>query len=133
VGSRRHFLLLLSLLLLLFLALSGCASAPLTKAEVTPGGAPLVMKAGNFSFDPDAVSVHGTGTLTLTIINTSATAHNITVDDPQGKVIDSAEIPPNATITTQVTFAAPGDYYFFCNHPFHADFGMKGHFIVSGS
>ena len=52
---------------------------------------------------------------------------------PKGKVITNVEIPPNATVNTQVTFSAPGDYYFFCNHPFHASFGMKGHFIVSGS
>ncbi len=124
---------LLPLVLLVPLALAGCASAPLTKAEVTPGGAPLAMKASNFSFDPDSISVHGTGTLTLSITNTTGTGHNITVDDPAGKVIDSAEIPPNAVITTQVTFTTPGDYYFFCNHPFHADLGMKGHFIVTGN
>jgi len=91
------------------------------------------MKAGNFSFSPNSISVHGTGTITLTITNTSGTAHNITVDDPKGKIIDTVEIPPNATVTTQVAFPAAGDYPFSCNHPFHADFGMKGHFIVSGS
>ncbi|HVP20061.1 MAG TPA: plastocyanin/azurin family copper-binding protein [Spirochaetia bacterium] len=55
------------------------------------------------------------------------------VNDPKGKVIDNVEIPPNGTITTQVTFSVPGDYSFFRNHPLHADFGMRGHVIVSGS
>jgi uncharacterized cupredoxin-like copper-binding protein len=126
-----------SLLLLLFavlaLALSGCATVPTTRADVTPGGAALAMTASDFRFDPNTIAVHGTGTISLTITNTGGTRHNITVNDPKGKVIDSVEIPPNATLTTQVNFSAPGDYYFYCNHPLHADFGMKGHFIVSGS
>ncbi len=114
-------------------SLAGCASAPTIRADVTPGGAALVMKASNFAFDPNMVSVHGTGVVMVTITNTSGTGHNITVDDPKGKVITSVEIPPNATVNAQISFSTPGDYYFFCNHPFHASFGMKGHFIVSGS
>jgi len=125
--------LLLVFFAVLALALSGCASAPTTRADVAPGGAALAMKASNFSFDPNTIAVHGTGTISLTITNTGGTAHNITVNDPAGKVIDSVEIPPNATVTTQITFPAPGDYSFFCNHPFHESLGMKGHFTVSGS
>ena len=66
-------------------SLAGCASAPTIRADVTPGGAALVMKASNFAFDPNMVSVHGTGVVTVTITNTSGTGHNITVDDPKGK------------------------------------------------
>jgi len=120
------------LLILAPLAFAGCASAPTTRAEASAGGT-LAMKAGNFYFDPNIVSVHGTGALTLTITNTTGSAHNIVVKDPGGAVIDTADIPPNGAVTTQVTFPAPGDYYFFCSHPFHEGFGMKGHFIVSGS
>jgi len=123
----------LTLILAITLAFAGCASAPTTTAAIAPGGPALAVKASNFAFDPNTITVHGTGTITLTITNTGGTAHNIIIDDPDGKVIDSAEIPPNATISTQVTFPAPGNYYFFCNHPFHAGFGMKGHFIVLGS
>ncbi len=119
-------------LVLLALVLAGCASARAVKADVAPGNA-IMMKAGNFSFDPNAITVFGPGPVTLTITNTSGTGHNITVKDPSGKVIASAEIPPNATITTQVTFPSPGDYPFFCNHPLHTELGMKGHFTVSGS
>jgi plastocyanin len=125
--------LLLLLFALLALALSGCATVPATRGDVTPGGAALAMKASDFSFDANTIAVHGTGTISLTITNTSGTAHNVTVNDPMGKAIDSVEIPPNATLTTQVTFPSTGDYYFYCNHPLHASFGMKGHFIVSGS
>jgi len=125
-------ILALSLSALIALVLSGCTTAPATSAEITPGGAALVMKAGNFFFDPNTVTVKGTGTITLTITNTGGSSHNITVNDPSGKVIDSAEIPPNGTVTTQVTFPVPGEYRFTCNHPFHADLGMKGRFIVSG-
>jgi len=119
-------------LILASLILAGCASAPTTQAEASGGGA-LTMKAGNFYFDPNTVSVQGTGTLTLTITNTTGSAHNIVVKDPGGKIIDMADIPPNGTVTTPVTFPAPGDYYFYCSHPFHEGFGMKGHFIVSGN
>ena len=124
--------LVVPLLAVLVLAISGCASAPTVKAEATPGGAAIEMKAGNFSFDPNLISIHGTGTITVTITN-GGTGHNITVKDPEGKVIDNVEIPPNGTVSTQITFPAPGDYYFFCNHPLHEGFGMKGHFVVSGS
>lgn len=116
----------------LALVIWGCATGPATRASVVPG-AELTIKASNFSFDPNTIEVHGTGTLTLTIANTGGTSHNITISDPNGKVIDSAEIGPNATITTTATFPAPGSYPFTCNHPFHASFGMKGRFIVSGS
>jgi uncharacterized cupredoxin-like copper-binding protein len=124
--------LLIAPLALFALALGGCASSPTVGGEVTPGGAALMMAASNFRFDPNAIAVHGTGTVTLTITNTGGTAHNITVNDPQGKVIDTVEIPPNATVTTQVTFPAPGVYPFTCNHPLHAGFGMKGQFTVTG-
>ncbi len=118
---------------LLALALAGCATAPTVRAEVSPGGPALAVKASNFYFEPNAITIHGPGTVTLTITNTGGTGHNITVDDPAGKVIASVEIPPNATITTEVNLPAPGDYPFFCNHPLHTDFGMKGHFTVTGS
>ncbi len=91
------------------------------------------MNAGNFSYDPNMVTVHGTGTITLTITNVSGSGHNIVVNDPSGKQIAIADLPPKGVATVQVTFAAPGDYYFYCSHPFHAGFGMKGHFIVTGS
>jgi plastocyanin len=120
------------LLILVPLALAACASAPLTRAEAAGGGT-LAMKAGNFFFDPNMVTVAGTGTLTLTITNTTGSGHSIVVKDPGGKIIDSADLPPHAVVTTQVTFPAPGDYYFYCSHPFHESLGMKGHFIVSGS
>ncbi len=116
---------------LLALILSGCATVPPYRTSVSPGSI-LTMKASDFRFDPNTIEVRGTGTITLTITNTGGTSHNITIDDPGGKVIDSAAIPPRATITTHVAFSAPGSYYFFCNHPFHAELGMKGHFIVAG-
>jgi hypothetical protein len=42
-------------------------SVSTTRADVTPGGAALAMKASNFAFDPNMVSVHGTGVITVTI------------------------------------------------------------------
>ena len=119
-------------LMLAPLAFAACASAPVSKAEVTSGGT-LAIKAGNFWYDPNTVSVQGTGTLTLTITNTTGTGHNIVVKDPMGKVINTTDLPTNGIATTQVTFPAPGDYYFYCSHPFHEGLGMKGHFIVSGN
>ncbi len=120
------------LLILIPLAFAGCASVPTTRAEATPGSGTLAMKAGNFDFDPNIVSITGTGTLTLTITNITSTGHSIVIKDPGGKVLDSADLPPNGIVTTLVTFPAPGDYYFYCSHPFHEGFGMKGHFIVTG-
>ncbi len=130
MSQKKSFLV--PLVCLFALALWGCASAPTTRATVAPG-ASLEMKASNFRFDPNTIAVQGTGTVTLVITNTSGAGHNITVNDPKGKVIDSVEIAPNATVSTSVTFPAPGDYSFTCNHPFHASFGMTGRFIVSGS
>ena len=113
----------------LALAIWGCASAPAPQVEVTPGSEITVM-ASNFKFDPSVIEMHGTGTVTLVVTNTGSTAHNITIKDPKGTVIDSAEIGPNATVTRAVSFPAPGTYAISCNHPFHTTFGMSGRFLV---
>jgi plastocyanin len=123
---------LVPFLAMLVMGLGSCATAPTVRAEASAGGPAVLIQASDFRFDPNEIAVHGTGTLTVTVANTSATAHNLTVDDPKGAVIDSVEIPAHATVSTQVNFSTPGSYYFFCNHPLHADLGMKGHFIVTG-
>ena len=110
--------------------LAGCASVPKVQASVTPGGEPLSIAASDFRFDPNVIAVHGLGAIMLKITNSGGTAHNITVDTPSGKAIKSVEIPPHSMISTHVVFDGPGDYNFFCSHPFHADLGMKGHFLV---
>ena len=113
----------------LALVLWSCASTPAPQAEVSPGSE-ITVKASNFKFDPSVIEMHGTGTVTLVVTNTGATGHNITIKDPKGAVIDSAEIGPNATVTRTVSFPAPGTYAISCNHPFHTTFGMSGRFIV---
>jgi plastocyanin len=113
----------------LALAVWGCASAPAPQAEVSPGSE-ITVKASNFKFDPNTIQMRGTGTVTFVVTNTGGSAHNITIKDPKGTVVDSAEIGPNATVTRTVSFPAPGTYAISCNHPFHTAFGMSGRIIV---
>jgi plastocyanin len=117
----------------LLLLLSGCgghkqtvnvtAAAPGQKVNVE-------MKASNFAFDPAVIIAQKGETLVLHVTDVSGETHNITVKDPSGKVLQSADIPGRQAITVEVPLEVAGVYPFTCDKPFHSTLGMKGRIEV---
>jgi uncharacterized cupredoxin-like copper-binding protein len=101
------------------------------RPTVAEGGKQVVeMKASSFSFDPNNIEAKQGDALTIKIRNVSSIAHNLTIKDPKGQIIQSADLPPNETVTMAVELPEAGTYEFYCNKPLHATFGMKGEIQV---
>jgi plastocyanin len=109
--------------------LSGCGGlqAPVQIGEAKGS---LLIKAGDFYFDPNNLRLSGPGRLTLKVENVSGTTHNITIKNPEGQVLNSTDLPPKTTVPVEVDLAIPGTYEMDCNKPFHTAMGMKGQIIV---
>lgn len=116
--------------LVMALILFGCAT-PSKQAQVLVGmGDEVSIKAWNFAFDPSIIRMHSPGSLTLRVDNTSETMHNISVDDPQGNKIVSADLPPHQIVTVNLRLPTAGIYKMYCDKTFHATMGMKGQIEV---
>jgi plastocyanin len=124
--------LTVALLSLIFLYIGACA-APQTATKVSVVGDKkdtVEVTADNFNFEPSIIEVKAGDTLFLKITNISSSSHNLTVKDPDGKVIQNVDLPENKTTKVELRFKQPGTYEFYCNKPFHKTMGMKGHFEV---
>jgi plastocyanin len=106
----------------------GCAGlgSPVTASSQEQGKMAIDMKANSFEFQPNNIKVPKPVALTLTIENISGTAHNITIKNPEGQVLKSADLPSEKTISVTVDLLATGKYEFYCDKPLHATLGMKG-------
>jgi uncharacterized cupredoxin-like copper-binding protein len=101
------------------------------KPTAAEGGKQVVdMKASNFSFDPNNIEAKPGETLLFKITNLSSIAHNLTIKDPKGQIMQTADLPPNETVTMAVALPEAGTYQFYCNKPLHATLGMKGEIQV---
>ena len=89
------------------------------------------MKASSFKFEPSTIQLKRTGNLVIRVHNDSSAEHNITVKDPQGKIIASVDLPANKTVSLNVDLKTAGKYEFYCDKPLHAAFGMKGEITVT--
>ena len=117
----------------LLVLLSGCGGHKQTVnvAQAAPGQKVTVeMKARNFAFDPAVIVAKKGETLVLKITDVSGEAHNITVKDPAGKVVQEEDIPGHQTITVEIPLTAAGVYSYYCDKPFHSTLGMKGRIEV---
>ncbi len=83
------------------------------------------IKASNYKFEPDNIKV-ASDMVTFRISNTTRKMHNFTLKDPEGKIMENVDIPPETTVTVLVTFRQTGTYKFYCDRPFHALLGMRG-------
>jgi plastocyanin len=109
--------------------LSGCAGLQ-APVQISRGQSPLLIKAGDFNFEPNNIRLPEPGTLSLKVENISGTAHNLTIKNPEGQILNSTDLPPRATVSVEVTLPTPGTYEMVCNKPFHTTMGMKGQIIV---
>lgn len=126
----RH---VLSCTLGILLLLSACAGREEVFRASAPAGQKVrvEMKAGSFDFDPDVIRAKRGDTLVLHVTNVSGIGHNITVNDPSGKILKSQDIPSHESITIEIALPNSGVYPFYCDKTFHTTFGMKGRIEVS--
>jgi len=129
--QRNHKQALMSCLILLCL-LSACAGLQQqVTIEAVEGEKVLGVKASSFKFEPNNIKALRGDVITLKVENISEAGHNFTIADPQGKTIQSVDLPPKKTIEFKVTLSENGTYNFYCDKLFHGLFGMKGQIEVS--
>jgi plastocyanin len=116
----------------LLVLLAGCAgNKRAVNVAATPDAKVTVeMKASNFAFDPGRIVARKGDTLVLHVTNVAKEKHDITVKDPSGKIIQSADLPGGQTVTLEVPLTTAGVYPFYCDIDFHAGLGMKGRIEV---
>ncbi len=60
----------------------------------------------------------------------SGSEQNLTLKNPQGKVIKALNVGPKATAITNIELPDPGSYEFYSDKRFHASMLTKGHIVV---
>jgi plastocyanin len=86
----------------------------------------LAVKASSFKFEPNNIKAYTGDVILLRIENVSGSSHNFTINNPQGQLIQSSDLPAGKVTDVRVTLPEKGIYDFYCNKPFHSAFGMKG-------
>jgi plastocyanin len=118
---------------LMILSFLSCATTGRVE-EVTPGAKgnmEVSMTVSSFQFDPSVIQVDRIGDLIIRARNVADSDHNLTVKDPQGRVIAAIGLPAGKTVSLNVGLKAPGTYEFYCDKPMHTTFGMKGEIRVA--
>jgi plastocyanin len=101
-----------------------------TPVQIGEGKSPLLIKASDFKFEPNNISLSEPGPLALKVENVSGIAHNITIKNSEGQILTSAELPAKATVSLEVNLPGAGVYEMYCDKPFHPAMGMKGQITV---
>ena len=115
---------------------SASAAAPSSSSTAAAAAAPtggstsgLTLSESEFKIDPKSPKVAKAGTITITVKNTGAVTHALTVQTPSGPV-STPNIAPGKTATLKVNITKAGTYKFFCPIPGHAQAGMTGSLVV---
>ncbi len=90
----------------------------------------LVIKADSFRFEPNNIRAHQGAVLVLKVENVSGSAHNLTIENPEGSIIQNVDLPSKMTVDVRVNLSKVGIYNFYCNKTFHPTLGMKGQIEV---
>lgn len=110
-------------------ATSTVSAASSSAAAASGAGGALTLSESEFKIAPASPSVAHTGEITVTVKNTGAVTHALTVQTPSGPV-STGKIAPGKTATLKVNIAKAGTYKFFCPIPGHAAAGMTGALVV---
>jgi uncharacterized cupredoxin-like copper-binding protein len=97
-----------------------------TQVTITPG-TPVAVQAGDFYFQPNALTVKAGTTVHLQVKNLSTEPHNFQV--PAFNV--NVTLPAQTTTAVTFTPTRAGTYYFACGLPGQADAGMVGRLTVT--
>ena len=114
---------------------SSSSAATSTSSTVSAAAAPssgggLTLDESEFKIDPANAKVAKTGPIEITVKNTGAVTHALTVQTPAGPV-STGNIAPGKTTTLKVNISKAGTYKFFCPIPGHEQAGMKGTLVVA--
>ncbi len=147
----RHTTLRLAAILVIALALTGCASsaaptwtyppagastapaaaAPATQMSMAPSApasaSSIAIDAFDLGFKPSTIAVPAAGTYDVIFHNTGSTLHDLTFADGTKISADAG-----ATVGGKVTVPV-GGITFLCSIPGHADAGMKGSVTVGSA
>ena len=112
-----------AILVLAALALGACgAGQPAGSIKVT---------MTEFKFDPSTIDAKA-GKVTLYLVNSGSTAHDLVVKDSSGSVVAKSDlVKAGDSATFAVPNLAAGSYTIVCDVPGHTDAGMKGTLSVS--
>lgn len=111
----------------LVLLLAGCGSLqPQVTLSEKESEKVVELKAESFKFEPNNIRVFEGATIIFRIENSSGSAHNFTIVNPQKQILKEVALPAKKAVDINVSFADPGVYEFFCDKPLHSSFGMKG-------
>jgi plastocyanin len=80
----------------------------------------------SFKFKPNNIRAFEGDTILFRIENSSDSAHNFTIANPQQQILKSVDLPAKKAVDINVSFEEPGVYEFYCDKPLHSSFGMKG-------
>lgn len=91
------------------------------------GARTIEVQAGDLWFEPTTIEVSAGQPVNLTLVNTGAVFHDLTV--PAADVVLSAE--PGERTSGGLVLSEPGRYEFSCSVPGHAQGGMRGTVVVA--
>ena len=128
----KHLLLALATGLLFSLSTCSHLQAPVTPTSSEGKTKVVEMAASSFAFDPNNIEASQGDLLVILVTNRSSISHNLTITDPQGRMIQSVELPGNQTARVELSLALAGTYDFYCNKPLHSTLGMRGQIRVRG-
>jgi len=109
--------------------MGGNGTGTTTATSAAADAAEATVVAGDLWFQPEAVEIPAGVTVNLTVDNTGAVFHDLTVDSLDLQVDVAAG--ESATVAVQVD--AAGTYEFVCSVPGHAAGGMRGQLTVTGN
>ncbi|MEE9519883.1 MAG: cupredoxin domain-containing protein [bacterium] len=126
IGQKRLGLAVLGVLLV-----SSCSSTgpPPPPPERVPPAAraanrPVVaLKVLENAFDSNRLTLKSNVPVTISVTNTTAHAHNMTVKDPEGHRVVDVKIPVGQTVDVPFAPTTPGTYIFYCNRALHRALG----------
>jgi plastocyanin len=134
VVVRRSWKPALGALLIGALLAGGCSSpppppppaSPIPQAAIDADRPVVAFKVVEQSFEPGHVSVKVNVPVTISVTNTTAVEHNLTVKDPEGHRVVDARLPVGETISVAFAPTTAGTYIFFCKYALHRTFGEEG-------
>jgi uncharacterized cupredoxin-like copper-binding protein len=124
----------ITLMVLGFVLIVGQGSSTRTAAGTGPQAAAanlptdLSLTATEFKFNPGAMQLPAGKKVSITLVNSGAVEHDITVDALSVKL----QTPVGKTASGEFTLDKPGTYDFYCSVPGHKEAGMRGTLTVVG-
>ena len=108
----------------LLLAACGADDDP-ARTVTAPANAKLQVVADEYSFDPEAIVLAGAGTLTLTLRNEGAVAHNLRVFRGDEDIGGTPTFRAGGSESARVNLEH-GSYELVCTVGDHEELGMTG-------